>query len=528
MTALLLVAVGVLVLLNGFFVAAEFALVRVRRSRMEEEAEQGARRASLVLRQLDELSRYLAACQLGITLTSLGIGFLGEPAIASLAERAIGDRLPHGVTLAISFGLAYLITTSLHITIGEQVPKIYAINKAESMARRVARPLYLFTKAFSPFIALLNNVSNAILRLIGINTSSEFEEGSSPEELKMLIAQSLSGGDLDANEAGMLTGVFHLHEQQARQVMTPAPAVVTVDLSDDVETALRRCIATGHTRVVVTEDENQDRVKGIVHANALAELLMKEGPHGSFEAKVREAPIVPETKPLDDLLADLQRQRTSLAVVIDEYGRTAGIVTVEDIVEEVGGRDRRRDGPAGRRGAPARQRRLVRPRARRHHRSRRLRARPAVGLRRLQLGRRLRVRRARPAAQARRHRAPQRLLHPGRVRPREPHRGGPHPRAPRGLIGGASSARRYQKETLVRICTRTDGALPSAQPPHRLGGCGRREGDPGEDRPRDTKSPAHGERAGLLCVWRRGAMRGFVAPGSQLLGSQSPLNNSQS
>ena len=347
MTALLLLAVLVLVLLNGFFVAAEFALVRVRRSRIEEEAEQGVARAGLVLRQLDELSRYLAACQLGITLTSLGIGFLGEPAIAQIFEHLLEESLPRGVTLGISLALAYLITTSLHITIGEQVPKIYAINKAESMARRVARPLFLFTRAFSPFIALLNNVSNAMLRLVGIKTSGEFEEGGSPEELKVLIAQSLAGGDLDPNEAGMLTGVFHLHEQQARQVMTPAPAVVTVDTSEDVETALRRCISSGHTRIVVTEDENQDRVKGIVHANALAEVLMADGPKASFADKVREAPIVPETKPLDDLLADLQRQRTSLAVVIDEYGRTAGIVTVEDIVEEVVGEIDDETDPAG-------------------------------------------------------------------------------------------------------------------------------------------------------------------------------------
>jgi CBS domain containing-hemolysin-like protein len=309
----------------------------VRRSRVEEEAEQGVRSAALVLRLLDDLSRYLAACQLGITLTSLGIGFLGEPAVATIFEDLLGDSLPHGVTLAISLALAYLLTTALHITIGEQVPKIYAINKAEIMARRIARPLYLFTRTFSPFIALLNNASNGMLRLVGIRTTGEFEEGGSPEELKVLIAQSLAGGDLEPNEAGMLTGVFHLHEQQARQVMTPAPAVVTADTSENVETALRRCIATGHTRIVVTEDENQDRVRGIVHANALAELLMSEGPQASFESKVREAPIVPETKPLDDLLADLQRQRTSLAVVIDEYGRTAGIVTVEDIVEEVVG-----------------------------------------------------------------------------------------------------------------------------------------------------------------------------------------------
>ena len=337
MTALLLLAVLVLVLLNGFFVAAEFALVRVRRSRVEEEAEQGVRSAALVLRLLDDLSRYLAACQLGITLTSLGIGFLGEPAVATIFEDLLGDSLPHGVTLAISLALAYLLTTALHITIGEQVPKIYAINKAEPVARFIARPLQLFTTAFSPFIHLLNAVSNGILRLVGIRTTGEFEEGGSPEELKVLIAQSLAGGDLEPNEAGMLTGVFHLHEQQARQVMTPAPAVVTADTSENVETALRRCVSSGHTRLVVTEDENHDRVKGIVHANALAQLLLSEGPEGSFEGLVREAPIVPETKPLDDLLADLQRERSSLAVVIDEYGRTAGIVTVEDIIEEVVG-----------------------------------------------------------------------------------------------------------------------------------------------------------------------------------------------
>jgi CBS domain containing-hemolysin-like protein len=135
----------------------------------------------------------------------------------------------------------------------------------------------------------------------------------------------------------MLTGVFHLHDQQARQVMTPAPAVVTVDVSEDVETALRRCINSGHTRMVVTEDDNADRVKGIVHANQLAQLLLSEGRDAGIEGLIRDAPIVPETKPLDDLLADLQRQRSSLAVVVDEYGRTAGIVTVEDIIEEVVG-----------------------------------------------------------------------------------------------------------------------------------------------------------------------------------------------
>ena len=153
----------------------------------------------------------------------------------------------------------------------------------------------------------------------------------------MIIARSQSGGKLDPGEAGMLSGVFHLHEQEARQVMTPIPAVVTVDVAESAEDALRRCVDSGHTRLVVTEDGNTDRIRGIVHNNSLARRLMNEGPGASIESSVKDALIVPETKPLDDLLADLQRERASVAVVVDEYGRTAGIVSVEDIVEEVVG-----------------------------------------------------------------------------------------------------------------------------------------------------------------------------------------------
>jgi CBS domain containing-hemolysin-like protein len=240
--------------------------------------------------------------------------------------------------------IAYLIITSAHIVAGELVPKLYAIDRAEGVARRVAAPLRFFRRLFAPFIVVLTGISDRILRWIGIDPDRVAEERSTTEDLKALIAQS---GTLDPGEAGMLSGVFHLHEQEARQVMTPIPAVVTVDTSEDVETALRRCISSGHTRLLVTEDENQDRVRGIVHANSLARQLMAEGPHASLHPLIRDAPIVPETKPLDDLLADLQRQRSSMAVVIDEYGRVAGIVTVEDIVEEVVGEIADETDPAG-------------------------------------------------------------------------------------------------------------------------------------------------------------------------------------
>src|SRR5918997_4075568 len=334
---LLLVGVAVLVAANAFFVAAEFSLVRARDGKLAELEKEGKRGAVLAGHQLERIDEYLSACQLGITMASLGIGFMGEPAIASLLESMLGDSLPHGLTLGISLAVAYFITTALHITLGEQVPKIYAITHAEGTARRSAGLLEAFRVAFKPLIWALNSASNGILRALGVNPKAEFEEISSSDDLKMIIARSATGGKLDPGEAGMLRGVFHLHEQEARQVMTPIPAVVTVDVSETAEAALRRCVDSGHTRLVVTEDGNTDRIKGIVHANSLARRLMTDGTDASIEDGVKDALIVPETKPLDDLLADLQRERASVAVVVDEYGRTAGIVSIEDIIEEIVG-----------------------------------------------------------------------------------------------------------------------------------------------------------------------------------------------
>ncbi|HWI73481.1 MAG TPA: hemolysin family protein [Baekduia sp.] len=346
MTVLLLIAVAVLIAVNGFFVAAEFGLVRSRRSSLQELAEEGNAGARRAVELHDDLNQYLSACQFGITLASLGIGFLGEPAIATIFEPLFGD-FSHGVKVGISVAIAYVIVTGTHVVLGEQVPKIYSIIHPDRIAILVARPLKAFNSGMKPFISLLNMVSNAILRLLRVDPDAASEEGATPEELRILIGQARAGGKLDAGEAGMLSGVFHLHEQEARQVMTPIPAVVTVDLSEDVETALRRCISSGHTRLVVTEDDNRDRVRGIVHSNSLARALMAEGPNASIDPLVREAVIVPETKALDDLLADLQRQRSSMAVVVDEYGRVVGIVTVEDIIEEVVGEIDDETDPAG-------------------------------------------------------------------------------------------------------------------------------------------------------------------------------------
>jgi CBS domain containing-hemolysin-like protein len=328
--AILLIAV------NAFFVIAEYALVRSRRPRLEAMRDRGERGAKLALRQVDRINEYISAVQIGVTMTSLGIGALGEPALAELLKGAFGAPLGQGVAIVVAVIVSFSLITFAQLVAGEMVPKFYAIDRAESLARRIARPLSAFRALLGPMVIGVTAVSNWLLKLIGVDMTRAPSAGT-PEELKLLIEESFAGGQIDPGEAGMLTGVFHLHEQDARQVMTPIPAVVTVDISEDVEAALERCISTGHTRLLVTEQENKDRVRGFVHANSLMRLYLQDGPAAALDPVVGDAPIVPETKPLDDLLAELQHQRTQLAVVVDEYGRVVGIVTVEDIVEEVVG-----------------------------------------------------------------------------------------------------------------------------------------------------------------------------------------------
>lgn len=332
------IAIGVLVLLNGCFVAAEFALVRSRRTRVEalQRTKPHARAFKTLLHQLDNLSEYLSSCQFGITLASLGIGFIGEPTLAGAAEPLIGNVFAHGIATVLAVTFAYLAVTVAHVTAGEQVPKMMAIVHPEKIALYLAFPLHIFTIMMGPGIRVLNWLSLAVLRLLKIR-DIHLQEDTNSEDVRALIAQAKAGGKLDSGEAGMLSGVFHLHEQQARQIMTPAPALVMIDVNQSVEAALRAAVEAGHSRLVVIEDGDRDKVKGSVHVSALAAKLLQHGSDAQIHSLVRDVPIVPETKSLDDVLTDLQRLRSSLAVVVDEYGRVVGLVTVEDIVEEVVG-----------------------------------------------------------------------------------------------------------------------------------------------------------------------------------------------
>jgi len=304
---------------------------------MDEYVQQGSRSAKLALKQMDHVDEYVATCQVGITLASIGIGFIGEPLFAGWLEPLFGGFLGHGFSVVLSIAIAYLLITLAHVIVGEQAPKMYAISSAEPTMRRIARPLEFFRLAFHPLIVITNRPANFIVEKIFRQSVVSEGEAASSKELQVLIARSVVGGDLDPGEAVMLRGVFHLHEQEAREVMTPIPAVISIDDSATVREALEKCTDSGHNRLLVIEDGNPDKVKGIAHALKLARLYMEQGPDVSIDQAIRPALIVPETKPLDDLLTELQHQRSSIGVVADEYGRTIGITTVEDILEEVVG-----------------------------------------------------------------------------------------------------------------------------------------------------------------------------------------------
>ena len=335
MTVFLLACVAVLVVANGFFVGAEFALVKARSGRIGAFASEGRRGARRALHQIDHIDEYLAACQLGITMASLGIGFLGEPAIAELLEPWLGEFLSHTVAVVVAIASAYVIVTFAHITVGEQAPKIWSIVHAERAVLFFSAPLQAFYLLSKPLTWVLNSVSNGMLRLIG--TDAGAIQHAHDEDVRLLIVEGTKGGKLDPREAAMLTGVVGLHELRARQVMTPFHAVVTIPADASAREALDRCLQSGHTRIVVVDADIPDRVLGVAHTNSLASRVLDASGDSRVGESTKHTLIVPETKPLDDLLADLQRDRLTLAIVADEYGVPVGIVTVEDIVEEIVG-----------------------------------------------------------------------------------------------------------------------------------------------------------------------------------------------
>ncbi len=327
------------VALNGFFVAAEFALVKVRAARIEAQSRRGKRAAAVVGRMLGRMDLYLSACQLGITLASLVLGWLAEPAVASLllaaAERAglaVGDSgALHFVALAIALGTV----TVLHMTIGEQAPKILAIQQAEAVSMVVARPLWIFTAVFRPFIWIINALSNALLRLAGVTAGLEHDGVHDLEELRAVLAASTRAGHLSPRQRAIGENVLSLVELQVRHVMVPRLDLVVLSTERGAEENLALVRDSGHTRFA-WGDPDLDSVRGLVHAKDLLRVLLA-GEQPDLSAMLRELHTVPDSQPLSRLIFDLQRRQAHCALVVDEHGTALGMIFLEDALEEIVG-----------------------------------------------------------------------------------------------------------------------------------------------------------------------------------------------
>ena len=340
-TVLMLLAVLVLVLANAFFVAAEFALVAVRRSRIEELAQRGDRMAQRVRKAQENLDRSISGTQLGITLASLGLGWIGEPALAGLIEGSfvnLPDPMSVFATHAVAVAVAFALITFLHIVLGELVPKSAALLRPETVSRWVAGPLNLFNLLVSPMIFVLNGTAQVIVRAGGGGKLTTSQLVHSPEEIEILLRQSRAEGVVELDEEAMIHGVFELTRTVAREVMTPRPDIVGFPDDTQLEEVLATVAESGFSRFPVYR-ESIDDVAGVVLVKDLLKWVGKSATDEEFQlTSVMRAPFfIPDTKPVDDLLAEFRRQKVHMAIVVDEFGGTDGVVTLEDLVEEIVG-----------------------------------------------------------------------------------------------------------------------------------------------------------------------------------------------
>jgi CBS domain containing-hemolysin-like protein len=328
----------VLVAANGFFVAAEFALVGARKTRIEALARTGNRRARLAHAAISKLDHYISGTQLGITLASLGLGWVGESTIAGLLIGAF-SHLPAPFDViaghTVAGTLAFAFITFLHIVLGELAPKSLALLFPESTSLWTAGPLIVFSRIFAPFIAVLNGTANLLLRSVGLRAPTGMERVHRPEEIEMLLTQSYEHGLLREEPVEMIRGVFHLSQTTAAEVMTPRTEVIALPVDTPLDEAADFILEQGHSRYPIYE-ENLDNIVGMLLARDVWR-AQRDGSTKLLSEIGREPIFVPDTKAIEQLLRDMQEEQTHIAVVIDEFGGTAGIVTIEDLVEEIVG-----------------------------------------------------------------------------------------------------------------------------------------------------------------------------------------------
>ncbi|MGM9927167.1 MAG: hemolysin family protein [Bacillus sp. (in: firmicutes)] len=331
--------IALLIAFTAFFVASEFAIVKVRSTRIDQLIAEGNEKAIAAKRVISSLDEYLSACQLGITLTSLGLGWLGEPTVEHLLlpllQKISTNEL---VTSFISFVLAFLTITFIHVVVGELAPKTFAIQKAESITLLTAKPLIWFYRILYPFIWLLNHSASLIVGLFGLQPASEHELAHSEEELRIILSESLKSGEINQSEYKYVNKIFEFDERIAKEIMVPRTEIMSVDSNDTIKEVMDVVIQQRYTRYPVINGD-KDNIIGVINIKeVLTEVLTnKKEITDSIEPYIHPILTFIETIPLHDLLVTLQKKHSPMAILFDEYGGTAGLVTVEDIIEEIVG-----------------------------------------------------------------------------------------------------------------------------------------------------------------------------------------------
>ncbi|MGG0889400.1 hemolysin family protein [Cytobacillus horneckiae] len=335
-TIMNLILLVILLALTAFFVASEFAVVKIRMSRIDQLIAEGNKKAVLAKKVATDLDYYLSACQLGITVTALGLGALGKPAVKSLMYPVFDWlNLSDAAASAASYAIAFILVTYLHVVVGEMAPKTLAIQFSEKMTLLLAGPLYWFGKIMYPLIQTLNGASRVLLRMFGVQPAGH-EQAYSEEELKIIMAQSFQGGAIDQTELKYLENVFSFDERVAKDIMVPRIDLVTIDKDMSYEEIISILDEHNYTRYPVVEDGDKDRIIGIVNAKKMLSHIVA-GRESRLEEYVRNVPFVVEVTSIQDALLKMQQEQVHMTVVMDEYGGTSGVLTMEDVLEELVG-----------------------------------------------------------------------------------------------------------------------------------------------------------------------------------------------
>ncbi len=334
-----LLLVAILIALTGFFVASEFAIIRIRSSRIDQLIAEGNKKAGAAKKVINNLDEYLSACQLGITITALGLGWLGEPTVEHMLKPLFQQYdLPTTVATVLSFAIAFITITFLHVVVGELAPKTVAIQKAEAVSLWFAKPLMAFYFIMYPFIWLLNGSARFITGLFGFKPVSEHELAHSEEELRIILSESYKSGEINQSEFKYVNKIFEFDNRIAKEIMVPRTEIVSLSIDAPIQEQLEIIKDEKYTRYPIV-DGDKDHIIGIVNIKEIFTDLIQVDNQKSFSIEKYVRPIIQviESIPIHELLLKMQRERIHMAILIDEYGGTAGLVTVEDILEEIVG-----------------------------------------------------------------------------------------------------------------------------------------------------------------------------------------------